>query len=429
MPQDTVRTRQTGQRYHTLATSSLPARPPPAVVRISPRTRLESHAAPSAVKSKLPAGRKRAITMIGEGLSAPLLKSSDAADPVLLEMKKGVLLDVGNILHQFANLDRTIRDFCDACAEHIGTSKHLPRIGPYTTPASKGSPVAKPPSEFTSTEDYTFFTLLSIINTRIYDDIFRPFHPAAPPSDNDRLETEYLSKIDTSLQLAAASWRSKSFRSIDVMVTVPQQLQLFHGIISNVILELNSALERLPGPTTLPDSFQPQLEAILKTAYKWNRTVKMDVLKYDFEPFVVEPRSDWDPVQMESFERLRTTVRSDRKVISSVSLGLIGSVSLGGARVSHVQQKARVLVDEWFYHSSRGRTTSTSAAKQRPKPSTPTPSSSLALSNNSGSTLAKPPAAHISMQPRASGGMSMQPPPSSNQQQMPAKKQGGFLCC
>ena len=135
--------------------------------------------------------------MIGNDLSAPLLKASDASDPVLLEMKKGVLLDVGNILNQFANLDRGIRDLCDACSEHIGRSKRLPRIGPNTPPAPKDSPVGKPASEFTSAEDYSFFVLLSIINNHIYTDLFRPFHPAAPPEQNDQLEEEYMKKIDT----------------------------------------------------------------------------------------------------------------------------------------------------------------------------------------------------------------------------------------
>ena len=211
------------------------------------------------------------------------------------------------------------------------------------------------------------------------------------------------------LQLAVASWRSKSFKTIDVTVTVPQQLQLYQGIMSNIVHELNSALDPLPGPTTLPDSFGTQLEAILKSAYKWNHTVKTDILKYDFEPFIVQPFSNWDPSQMESFERLRSAVRSDRKVISSVSLGLIGSVSLGGARVSRVQQTARVLVDEWFYNSLRGRTATTGSAPQsRPKPpSTP---------SVRGSTTRQ-------------AGMSLNPPPAPNRQQAPEPKKGGFLCC
>jgi hypothetical protein len=164
---------------------------------VSPRARIESHVVSAAGRNKVSPGRKRAITMVGEGLSAPLLKPSDASDPVLLEMKKGVLLDVGNILNQFSNLDRSIRDFCDACAEHIGKSKRLPRIGPHTTPTPRDSPVGRPASEFTSAEDYAFFVLLSIIINHLYVDIFRPFHPAASPEENDQREEEYLTKIDT----------------------------------------------------------------------------------------------------------------------------------------------------------------------------------------------------------------------------------------
>jgi hypothetical protein len=111
-------------------------------------------------------------------------------------MKKGVLLDVGNILEQFSNLNRSIRDFCGTCAEHIGKSKRLPRIGRNTAPPPQGSPVCKPASEFTSAEDYSFFALLSIINNRVYADIFQPFHPAASPEENGQRGREYAMKID-----------------------------------------------------------------------------------------------------------------------------------------------------------------------------------------------------------------------------------------
>jgi hypothetical protein len=61
----------------------------------------------------------------------------------------------------------------------------------------RNSPVGKPAYEFTSTGDYVFFALLSIINTHLYRDIFRPFHPAASAQESDRYEEEYLKMIDT----------------------------------------------------------------------------------------------------------------------------------------------------------------------------------------------------------------------------------------
>ena len=141
------------------------------MVRAGPRAGIDDHSAPSATGNP---GRQRAITMIGGDLAPPTLKPSGALDPVLLEMKKGVLLDVGKILEQFSNLNRSIRDFCGTCAEHIGKSKRLPRIGRNTVPPPQGSPVCKPASEFTSAEDYSFFALLSIINNPTF------FNPSIP---------------------------------------------------------------------------------------------------------------------------------------------------------------------------------------------------------------------------------------------------------
>ena len=83
---------------------------------------MESRAAPAA-KNKPPAGRKRAVKTVGNDFSTLLLKAPDTSNPVLLEMKKGALFDVGNVLDQFASLDWGIRNFCDACSEHIGKSK------------------------------------------------------------------------------------------------------------------------------------------------------------------------------------------------------------------------------------------------------------------------------------------------------------------
>lgn len=77
--------------------------------------------------------------------------------------------------------------------------------------------------------------------------------------------------------------------------------------------------------------------------------MKTYILQYDFEPFAPEPFSDWDPSRMESFEPLPRPVRPDRKVISSLSLGLICTATLGGTRTSHVERKAK---EESFYDSA-----------------------------------------------------------------------------
>lgn len=104
----------------------------------------------------------------------------------------------------------------------------------------------------------------------------------------------------------------------------------------------------LRGDPILPRAFADRISIILDTAYKWNGVVKGEVSKYDFEPFVVEPEATWDATRMESFERLRRPVEPGSAIVSPVSLGLMGCMALGGKRVSHVQRKAQVLVEEWF---------------------------------------------------------------------------------
>jgi hypothetical protein len=160
----------------------------------------------------------------------------------------------------------------------------------------------------------------------------------------------------SALQLEAATWRSEKFSSIDDKVDADGVEDLIQSFAGAIIGELTHELKELTGQTSFPDSFAPGLECILNTAYDWNRIVKKDILQYDFQPYFVEPLVNWDPAIMEAFERRQTLIRPNTKVISTVSLGLVCRVSPTGARVSHVPQKARVLVEEWFSDGGSGRT-------------------------------------------------------------------------
>lgn len=213
--------------------------------------------------------------------------------------------------------------------------------------------------------------------------------------------------LPTALQVDTAAWRSKTFSTIETTVAAAQKSSLLQQIISAISQEFQIALDALPGDFVLSTSFTGRVETIVNAAYDWNRVIKADILKYDFEPFVVEPSSDWNPVQMEPFERLRSSVRPDRKVISSVSLGLISSFSLPSGRVSYIERKAGVLVEEWFYNSLRGRTMSAatpSAARSKPSNTpvmTPRPVTSSASDPSINSRV-------ISLQLGRGGGMSVE---------------------
>lgn len=170
--------------------------PPRAVLGPNPRSRILSQASPGDGRARR-AGGKRAITVAGDVRGPPVLRGADATDPVLLEMQKGLLLNVGNVLDEFEDLDRDVRAFCDRCADYIAKMKQLPRITAVSPTVPAGSPVSKPPADFPGVEDYVYFTLLSIINSRLYGDIFRPFHPAISVEENKRYEEQYERRIDT----------------------------------------------------------------------------------------------------------------------------------------------------------------------------------------------------------------------------------------
>ena len=155
------------------------------------------------------------------------------------------------------------------------------------------------------------------------------------------------------MQFKAAAWRSLKFESIESKVDDSQRANLF-GKASRSIHDLwLRELQSLPGAP--PVEFLTKLNDILASAYEWNRVAKMEMVKYDFEPFICEAGLDYNPAKMEPFELGHSIPPPETKVISPVSLGFSASVALGGRRESFVQHKCTVLVKQWFTAKSRVR--------------------------------------------------------------------------
>jgi len=235
------------------------------------------------------------------------------------------------------------------------------------------SPVGKGPSQFPSAEVYAYFSLLSIVNTHLYNRIFRPFHPAESDAENAKLETSYQRQAEIALQIGAAKWRSKRFQFIETSVDNVRRASLLRSISDSIQKAWLDSLDSLPGNLdALPTAFITDMEAILGIAYEWHRVVKVEVAKYDLEPFAVQPLSPYDPAQMEPFERMRTQIANERPIISCVSLGLLASTALERQRVSHVQFKTKVVVEEWLSDPSSTSMLRTKSASAGPSRSTAT---------------------------------------------------------
>ena len=172
----------------------------------STRARLNSVATPLRAPSSQPCG-KQASTLSGYCLAPARLGIASSLNPSVLEMGKEVpqSFGIGDIRRQFSDMDKRIRDFSQTISDHIAQSNTLPCPAAEPSPLSGNRPVGKPVHEFPSLEDYVFFALLSIINTRICEDIFEPFHPAASPQENARYGEEYSAMIGTCKLMA--NWR------------------------------------------------------------------------------------------------------------------------------------------------------------------------------------------------------------------------------
>ena len=104
------------------------------------------------------------------------------------EMKQGMLHGVEKNVNQFSAINRQTQEFSNTWAEHAAKFKVLPRTSPQVDATN---PVARPASNFLNAEDYAFFSLISIINTHLYNNIFKPFHPAASPQQNSIFQQGY----------------------------------------------------------------------------------------------------------------------------------------------------------------------------------------------------------------------------------------------
>ena len=145
--------------------------------------------------------------------------------------------------------------------------------------------------------------------------------------------------------------KAKLFQKVDLGISLDRQTERIQAFAKTIQTEVLDAMRGLVDERSLPPSFADTIQHIVQLAYEWNRDIKQSIGKYAFTPFLVESLSEWDPERMESFERLRRMhVPTGSKIIHPVSLGIMGSRSHGEGkpRVLYVQQKAQVLVKEWF---------------------------------------------------------------------------------
>ena len=160
--------------------------------------RTPSEASPRCAPSFQPRG-KQAPTSSGHRQTPAQLGIASSSNPSVLKMGREVSPgpSIGDVRHQFSDMDKRIRAFSQTMADRIVQSNTLPSPAAQSSPLPGNSPVGKPAHEFPSLGDYIFFALLSIINTRMCEVIFEPFHPAASPQKNARYTEEYSAMIGT----------------------------------------------------------------------------------------------------------------------------------------------------------------------------------------------------------------------------------------
>lgn len=138
---------------------------------------------------------------------APMRVLDDVPNPVEVEPSNVSLpsktleadphmINIRNVLDYFMSFDREAQELCEYCAEHFATTSKIPQTTTQDSPEALAKFVNIPVSDFPTVSDYTFFTLLSIINTYVYSGIFHPFHPAISRDDDKDKKSEYERRLN-----------------------------------------------------------------------------------------------------------------------------------------------------------------------------------------------------------------------------------------
>ena len=175
---------------------------PPPVLPVVPRhIRPRLDPAPPPRRAPLrPDERRRANTLIGPPSGHVHIRTRARS---LGFLPSEQIIDVGKTIRDFTILNSDTRTVASKWSAHVGKIKTLPTS---SQPLTRDSLVGKGPSQFPSAEDYAYFSLLSIINTHLYNRIFRPFHPAASDAENAKLETRYQRQVETGVFMSRHRW-------------------------------------------------------------------------------------------------------------------------------------------------------------------------------------------------------------------------------
>ena len=181
--------------FRCLSPPDIQNEPPPPVYPLrTRRTRFDSGAPLPPRRTPLrPDERRRANVLVGPASGHVHIRTRSFGS-MSSEMLQNVLIGVEKIIRDFIALNSRTQAVASKWCMHVGKIKTLPTS---SQPLPRDSPVGKGPSQFPSAEDYAYFSLLSIMNTHLYNRIFHPFHPAVSDAENAKLETTYQRQLET----------------------------------------------------------------------------------------------------------------------------------------------------------------------------------------------------------------------------------------
>lgn len=110
---------------------------------------------------------------------------------------KRLTTNTARIVEDYKMLDSRISRSCSKIAAQMcrvpqGTNSYTYR----KLPRGKKGHLDRDPRQFRSSEDFCYFTLISIVYTHLWYHVFRPFHPALSDTENARFLESYADVIE-----------------------------------------------------------------------------------------------------------------------------------------------------------------------------------------------------------------------------------------
>ncbi|KAG9126356.1 hypothetical protein FRC07_003749 [Ceratobasidium sp. 392] len=250
--------------------------------------------------------------------------------------------DVGRLISEFL-VDNHVQRLFSKTPDSVTSldARHLPQLKTLLGHVEgRSSLLASSEEVGTPAEDFLDYAIRMLLCKHLYERVFRPFHPAAEPAQNEIIALMYNDVQWQESQAVASRWRANCFKSIYTPENPEAPTRHIHLIAQDFVDGgLSPLLKYFFGEATglvLESQHLNRLTQLFQAAWDWNSVLKGDVIALgDFYQTYYDPLRYFDPSLMDEFEPVPRRP-PPKCILGTLGLGLLSSRAVGGGKKPEV---------------------------------------------------------------------------------------------